>query len=436
MTTATTRAVLESFFSPRFLFNSENIYFRNLISPPQDSDEDASSSLPPLNPIRILLQFREARHALTQHAAALTNSSSSSSSLSTTTAETDSELFAIAAEVLKDSEVVEVVVGASSTETTGGTSSWSVRRKAWLREDEDPILRTVVLRPLHADSTHDEIKQFLAAHGVTVASDGQGSSSAEGGSMVVHIESITVQQRVFSNLFMSSSSSAAAAQAEADSHYRSTAFIVLRSAAEANILCQKKYSFSTLIQDNGTSSSRGNLTHLAKYFLPKVSIIPAQTFQEQQEDAARQRSNEQLKKNIIRAQASLQNGGADPHLAAPHQQPAVKFAKGSTILVTGVSATATWATLKSNLGESQKNGIRKVYLPPVVADGESRTGYVFCHSAAVAQQVISAFYSTEAQRKNTCEALSLVEEGQEASIVKEFGQSEAVGGARKRPRAA
>jgi hypothetical protein len=236
-------ASIEKIFSAKYLFNAAHDLLRSIVSPEEHHHDDA----PPLVPLKNLLLYSDIATAVT-------------SVLPDGIAASDEEKYQCllsAAESMRDGGVIVLV-------KEGDSGVVMVRRRAFLTPEEDPALRSVVVRPVHSDATAEDIKSFFAAFGA--------------------IEDVTCLRNHKVSL-------------DAASKPAVTATVTFASVEAANACAtaaaEKQLSYGRLP------------TLLGQHFVPKLTVMMQQSYLEHIAEHTRASEQKQLHANIIEARKAL-----------------------------------------------------------------------------------------------------------------------------------
>lgn len=280
MTQKTVLEALEVLFSAKYLFDPAHSLLRVVFSPDSSGEE-----LPPLVPLRNLLLHSEIAAAVN---AAI--------------ADSDDEDVKLA--LLKDAASratsVELVSSGSSADANQRDL---IRRKAFLRPEEDPALRSVFVRPVHPDATTAEIASFFGAFGavedVTQRVGLKGSGSVLSASAVV----------VF------------------------TTVEGARACAEASAKKSLSYGSTTV--------------PLAMHFIPKLVAKMLRDHQETVAEQVRVAEQKQLHANIVEARKDLSDVSAAPSASFEWKR---QLPVGRTLKCDNLPAHVSWEQIKANIG--------------------------------------------------------------------------------------
>ena len=156
-------------------------------------------------------------------------------------------------------------------------AGWCVRRTRWLRDDEDPARRMVYARPIHPNASNEEIENFFQKFGVIQKID---RSKAPPDDKCMH-------------------------------------FAVLRFATEesAEACVKSNVSYGTLDSP------------LGQHFVPKLHVMLYSEFKERDAQKAAVREQDELRKNMERAQEVI--------TGAPFRYRKA-LGRGRTLKITGV----------------------------------------------------------------------------------------------------
>jgi RNA recognition motif-containing protein len=287
---------LETLFSAKYLFDPAHSLLRVMVSPPVDETAASSAALPPLIPLKNLLLHAEIATAI--------------ASVVPANSDDDAAKLTILQDAATKTSHVVLVEDAANKQLM-------VRRRAFLRADEDPALRSVFVRPIHPEATSAEVIAFFSPFG--------------------EIEEVT--QRV--------------GQKGAGSVLSASAVIVFSTEegarACANASASKKLSY-------GASS-----TPLAQYFIPKISAKLLNDHLESVVEQVRVAEQKQLHANIIEARKDLaaatagSSSGTDAttSLSSSSSNPfEVKryLAAGRVLKCDNLPEGTTWQEIKAHFG--------------------------------------------------------------------------------------
>lgn len=362
---AALRAAVEHYFSETYLFEPENHFFRERVSPRDTKGLEA----PPSITCTSLLQFGEIHSAVGGDAA-------------------DAVQALVSA--LQSSTVVEVAEETvakpeASGDSDASASQWVVRRRTFLNPAHDPALRTVVARPLPVGATLEELQGFFARDGTS------------------NVESFKVLR-----------------QARDHGNQQWCAYSIRMNSVKAAEAIVRRYHSTKEEERNDYGQTE---TALARRFFPArlyVSLLPQ--YEEQQNVKRKQREDQQLQRSILKAQtvlSNLQNAGSagagatatgtspsEGHAAPAHVTR--YLAKGVTLRADDVPANVTWQTLKTTLGNisdkhpTLKRAIQLVQVEDVHSGGggggrrgasgaaTARRAFVVCRSAQAARDLLTA----------------------------------------------
>jgi RNA recognition motif-containing protein len=290
---------LETLFSAKYLFDPAHSLLRVVVSPPVDDTAASSAALPPLIPLKNLLLHAEIATAI--------------ASVVPANGEDDAAKVTILQDAATKASHVVLVEDAANKQLM-------VRRRAFLRADEDPALRSVFVRPIHPEATSAEVIAFFSPFGA--------------------VEEIT--QRV--------------GQKGAGSVLSASAVLVFSTEegarACANASASKKLSY-------GASS-----TPLAQYFIPKITAKLLNDHLESVVEQVRVAEQKQLHANIIEARKDLaaatsagSSSGTDattslsssPSSSNPFEVKRY-LAAGRTLKCDNLPEGTTWQEIKAHFG--------------------------------------------------------------------------------------
>lgn len=265
MSASLVKSTVENYFSPKYLFDPAHDLFRAIVSP----EAHDTMEHPPWLSVATLLSYRDIADAL----AALPR--------------VDDRIKAIV-EALRDSADVEL---------HEDVKGWNIRRKHFLRDDEDPALRSVFVRPVHPDSTDEEILHYFAPFGA--------------------IEEVN-RKRTFG---------------ESD-RLRASVVVLFVQQKDAEACASSTHSFGVLP------------VALGQRFVPKLSVMMLRAHEDHVREQNRSAEQKQLQANIVEAQRTLAAAKDGSTLFE-----AKKFlAPGRTMKVAGVARSTTWQEIKAKLG--------------------------------------------------------------------------------------
>ena len=251
-------------------------------------------------------------------------------------------------------EIAAAVEGSAVVAATVEGESVTLKRKAALKPDEDPDLRTLFVKPVHYDATDDQITAFFSKWGTVEA----------------------VERRQY------------LAGAAGSEKVRPSTFVTFKTREQAMACVAAKPSYGACESD------------LGGLFVPQLQVMT--------KDA-----HERAQSAVVQRGAALQvqqamTGGAAAAVPAADPLGAHKSLRPKcTCKVPGLSADATWQPIKAKLGNlvvSHPELKKKIGLVHV----EDGAAYVVCKTPEAAQTLLVAYGSVSKQNEKFAEDLRAV----------------------------
>ena len=337
---------VEQLFSAAHLFHPHHRRFRESVSP------KGATGTPPSIPLINVLNVHEVKQTIV---------AADPESLGD-----DKRQLDILFEALSGSSIVSV------SRTAAGTAV--VARKEFLRDEEDPVARTVFVKPIHGSATDKEIRDFFASYGTIEKIDRQ-----------VFVEA-------------------------GEQRFKTGVSIQFSNVKAAETVAAAHLSYGVL------PSVLGN------YFVPKITAMMQAAHDQNTREHQLKEEAEQRRAQLAKASTPAASTSA----AAAAVSEIKKFlTPGRTLRCVNVPANTTWSVIKANLGNlSLDHPNLKGKIELVRVEDSTCTAFIIMKTPEAARDLLNAFNFTVGDFildiRRVCPNLALISGDDEKNVMRQY----------------
>jgi len=258
----------------------------------------------------------------------------------------------------------------------------AIRRKDPLLEKDNPVHRTLFVKPIHPDTTDKEIKNFFSVYGVVEK----------------------VEKKIFTEYDRNTGQSS--------QRIRPTMLIQFSTVEEAKKCVNAKPSF-------------GKLNNIGDHFVPRLHVDFFSDYDEKKSELAEARFLKHKREVLI-------HGGEATNAKSSTPRPFKFVQTGSILKVLKGPPGVSWREIKSVLSEIGGDQCRVSY---VREDGESGITYLYMKTSKAAETLVDLHRSiTGTERERVCRIVPVLDicTGEEEQVASEAYLAEENAKARKK----
>jgi hypothetical protein len=347
---ASIRAAVERIFSADYLCMPVNRRFRDMVSP---ENADGSAHPPPV-PLVIVLNFQSIKEAVDQQAPDSIGN--------------ESTRLQLLAEAAEGSSLVKL------SRTAAGTRL--IARSEFVKADEDPMARTVFVKPVHPLAKDSDIADFFAPYGAV--------------EKIVR-ELVTVEGGC------------------GEQRHKSGVSIQFATVAAASAVTKAHLTYGALP------------TALGNYFVPKITVMMQSLHNQNMREQQAKDETELRRAQLVKSQQQQQQQKA---VAAPVVGEIKKYlTPGRTLKCPSVPANVTWQQIKASLGNlSLDHPNLKGQLELVRVEGS--VAYIVLKNPTAAEELLQASNLTVGdfmqEIRRLCPTLAMVTGDEEKNVIRQY----------------
>eukprot|EP00759_Apiculatamorpha_spiralis_P013761 PhF_6_TR20513/c0_g1_i1/m.29575 len=260
-------------------------------------------------------------------------------------------------EVSKLTDSEDDVLHAASQVPWLEVSPAGIRRRTPLDPTKDPALRTIFVKPLHEDTTEEEIRKFFSLYG--------------------NIES--VQRNQYTGI---------------GGGNRPSAFVLFSTIAEADKCVKAKPSY-------------GRLNNIGDFYVPKLLVVMKNQHEVQVSQQAEALFQRNVREKRVAANQQFRGGPQQQSTSSSSSAGPIKFIPEGSILK--INSKTNWRDMKCTVGELCKGVCNVVYVYPH-NDPEVNITYIFMKTPQGAKHALDKFHAlTDSARDRVVAVLPTLE---------------------------